>query len=276
MHRYAQHSSPLPVLTLISCFLCSLQGLLRRLGAGFEDVFPVGAMMGGGARIKPILAMLREDDEMQQMAGLSELCEYISISTEESMVAFPVEQIVPIVVTLLGHEHNPDLMLLAARALTFLADVYPPSSGSIIRHGAVPAFCARLLTIEYIDLAEQSLQALEKLSHEHAAQLLRAGALVAVLSYVDFFQTGVQRVAVATAANICRGLTLQHVDAVTTAAPILIGLLRYSDAKIVDSACLALTRIAEVFSKSPSHMETLCGFGLIDSIVQLVSQCPFT
>jgi E3 ubiquitin-protein ligase TRIP12 len=49
-------------------------------------------------------------------------------------------------------------MLLAARALTFLADVFPPAAASIIRHGAVPQLCARLLTIEYIDLAEQSLQ----------------------------------------------------------------------------------------------------------------------
>lgn len=61
-------------------------------------------------------------------------------------------------VNLLGYEHNPDIMLLAARALTFLADVYPHACGAIIRHGAVPAFCARLLTIEFIDLAEQSLQ----------------------------------------------------------------------------------------------------------------------
>ena len=55
-------------------------------------------------------------------------------------------------------EHNPDIMLLAARALTFMADVLPSSCGAIVRHEAVPAFCARLLTIEYIDLAEQSLQ----------------------------------------------------------------------------------------------------------------------
>ena len=61
-------------------------------------------------------------------------------------------------VQLLNAEHNPDVMLLAARAITFLADVLPSSSSSIVRHGAVPAFCARLLTIEYIDLAEQSLQ----------------------------------------------------------------------------------------------------------------------
>lgn len=77
-------------------------------------------------------------------------------------------------------EHNPDIMLYAARALTFMADVMPASCGSIVRHGAVAAFCARLLTIEYIDLAEQSLQALEKLSHEYSHYLLENGGLLAV------------------------------------------------------------------------------------------------
>lgn len=229
-------------------------------------------MLGGGsAQLKSILAMLREPDDAQHITGLTELCEYISISTEDALISLPVEQVVPLLVGFLSHEHNPDVMLLAARALTFLADVFPPSCGSIIRHGAVPAFCARLLTIEYIDLAEQSLQALEKLSHDHAGSLLRNGALVAVLSYVDFFQTGVQRVAVATAANICRGLTTEYVDAVSTAAPILINLLRYSDAKIVNSACLALTRIASAFSNSSAHMEMLVGYGLINSIVEMVA-----
>lgn len=38
----------------------------------------------------------------------------------------------------------------------------------------------------------QSLQALEKISHEHPTACLRAGALMAVLSYLDFFSTGVQ------------------------------------------------------------------------------------
>ncbi len=60
-------------------------------------------------------------------------------------------------VSCLNTEHNPDLMLLAARALTFLADMLPSACSSIVRHGAVASFCQRLLTIEYIDLAEQSL-----------------------------------------------------------------------------------------------------------------------
>jgi E3 ubiquitin-protein ligase TRIP12 len=83
-------------------------------------------------------------------------------------------------VGLLHLEHNPDIMLLAARALTFMADVLPQSTAVIVRHGAVPALCARLLSIEYIDLAEQSLTALEKLSTDHAGPLLSSGGLLAV------------------------------------------------------------------------------------------------
>ena len=59
---------------------------------------------------------------------------------------------------MLNKEHSPDIMLLAARSLTFMADAMPSACAAIVRHGAVQAFCARLLTIEYIDLAEQSLQ----------------------------------------------------------------------------------------------------------------------
>lgn len=48
-----------------------------------------------------------------------------------------------------------------------------------------------------------------------------------VLSYLDFFPTGVQRVAVTTAANMCRGLTSDSLDMVQEAVPMLTNLLQY-------------------------------------------------
>lgn len=66
--------------------------------------------------------------------------------------------------------------------------------------------------------------------------MLRQGGLVACLSFLDFFQTGVQRVAVATAANMCRGLTTDNTEAVQTAVPILTNLLQYQ------ARCLLLQR----------------------------------
>jgi len=44
----------------------------------------------------------------------------------------------------------------------------------------------------YVCVLKQSLQALKKISQEHPTACLRAGALMAVLSYLDFFSTGVQ------------------------------------------------------------------------------------
>ncbi len=65
-------------------------------------------------------------------------------------------------------------------------------------------------------------QALEKLSHEHGSSCLRNGGLVAVLTYLDFFPMGVQRVALATAANMCKDLSSNSFDMIRDAVPILI------------------------------------------------------
>ncbi|KAL0023887.1 hypothetical protein WJX79_004926 [Trebouxia sp. C0005] len=243
--------------------------------AGLGGLFSrFGDSLGGplsSSKLKGIMASLKEDDEMVQEAALNELTELMSMSSEEALTVLPLEQLVPQLISLLNAEHNSQLMLLGARNLTLLADVLPTICSSIVRHGAVPALCARLMTIEYIDLAEQSLQALEKISHEHPAACLRHGGLLASLSYLDFFQTGVQRVAVATAANMCRSVTSENTDAVASAIPILTNLLQYQDAKVVDNACLALSRIAEAFAHRPASLNMLCEFGLISNAVQLIS-----
>lgn len=138
----------------------ALQGLLRKLGAGFDDLIPVGGGSSSSShqngRLKIILSELRADgEEGRQVEALTQLCEILSIGTEDSLSTFSVDSFVPVLVGLLNHEGNPDIMLLAARALTHLCDVLPSSCAAVVHYGAVPMFCARLLTIEYMDLAEQ-------------------------------------------------------------------------------------------------------------------------
>lgn len=174
----------------------------------------------------------------EMRAGLTRL-------PQESLQGFPVDQFVPALVNLLNAEHNPgapaqpaphaphlmataEMMLLACRSLTHLIDILPAACAPVVHNQAVPALCAKLLNIEYIDLAEQAMSALEKLSVEHGGvreaqwgegrgrrrtttlrrlqAVLKGGGLGAVLSYLDFFPTHVQRLAVQTAANICRNV----------------------------------------------------------------------
>lgn len=138
----------------------ALQGLLRKIGAGLDDLLPSSAIGASSShqsgRLKKILSGLRADgEEGRQVEALTQLCEMLSIGTEESLSTFSVDSFVPVLVGLLTHESNPDIMLLAARALTHLCDVLPSSCAAVVHYGAVSCFCARLLTIEYMDLAEQ-------------------------------------------------------------------------------------------------------------------------
>ncbi|XP_059436902.1 E3 ubiquitin-protein ligase UPL3-like [Corylus avellana] len=255
----------------------ALQGLLRKLGAGLDDLLPSSAMGSSSAshqsgRLKKILSGLRADgEEGRQVEALTQLCEMLSIGTEESLSTFSVDSFVPVLVGLLNHESNPDIMLLAARALTHLCDVLPSSCAAVVHYGAVSCFCARLLTIEYMDLAEQSLQALKKISQEHPTACLRAGALMAVLSYLDFFSTGVQRVALSTAANMCKKLPSDAADFVMEAVPLLTNLLQYHDSKVLEHASVCLTRIAEAFASSPDKLDELCNHGLVTQAASLIS-----
>ncbi|TYH85881.1 hypothetical protein ES332_D01G003200v1 [Gossypium tomentosum] len=255
----------------------ALQGLLRKLGAGIDDFLPSSPMGSSSSshqngRLKRILSGLSADgEEGRQVEALIELCEILSIGTEESLSTFSVDLFVPVLVGMLNHESNPDIMILAARALTHLCDVMPSSCAAVVHYGAVSSFCAKLLTIEYIDLAEQSLLALKKISQEHPTPCLRAGALMAVLSYLDFFATGVQRVALSTAANMCRNLPSDAADYVMDAVPPLTNLLQYHDSKVLEHASVCLTRISEAFASSPDKLDELCSHGLVTQAASLIS-----
>ncbi|KAI3736382.1 hypothetical protein L6452_15921 [Arctium lappa] len=255
----------------------ALQGLLRKLGAGLDDLLPSSAMASVSSshqngRLKKILSGLRADgEEGKQVEALTQLCDMLSIGTEDSLSTFSVDSFVPVLVGLLNHESNPDIMLLAARALTHLCDVLPSSCAAVVHYGAVSCFVARLLTIEYMDLAEQSLQALKKISQEHPTACLRAGALMAVLSYLDFFSTGVQRVALSTAANMCKKLPSDAADFVMEAVPLLTNLLQYHDAKVLEHASVCLTRIVEAFAASSDKLDELCNHGLVTQAASLIS-----
>ena len=62
---------------------------------------------------------------------------------------------VPLLVQCMRKEHNIDIMILAARALTHLMEALPSSCNTVVAAGAVKVFCEKLLAIEFIDLAEQ-------------------------------------------------------------------------------------------------------------------------
>ena len=244
-------------------------------------------------KVNTLISMIENTaSPAEQLTGLSQLCEHVSIASEDSMMSFPTDRVIPLLLEELKESEDPDVMLLAARAVTLLLDVYPPSARLVCQHGGVGVFCEKLLSIEYIDLAEQSIQALGKMSDTYPGLLLdtsHGNVLDAVLLFIDFFQVGMQRIAVATAANVCRAMASAdgyHVmdranaldssdtalDALkamfTGSIPALLQLTTSSDNKIALSAYQALTSVAKCCVHTGVPVESIIDVDRMQRIVE--------
>eukprot|EP00672_Neobodo_designis_P015103 CAMPEP_0174839862 /NCGR_PEP_ID=MMETSP1114-20130205/8316_1 /TAXON_ID=312471 /ORGANISM="Neobodo designis, Strain CCAP 1951/1" /LENGTH=111 /DNA_ID=CAMNT_0016073989 /DNA_START=169 /DNA_END=500 /DNA_ORIENTATION=+ len=91
--------------------------------------------LGGGQRERftALAGKIANGDESEKYTALTELCEALNMATEDVLMGMRAETLVPPTVQCLRLEHNNELMYLAARVLTYMADSIPPTSAAIIR-----------------------------------------------------------------------------------------------------------------------------------------------
>ncbi|KAH8903076.1 hypothetical protein BR93DRAFT_987001 [Coniochaeta sp. PMI_546] len=236
-----------------------------------------GMMSGISSRLREILSNLRQkDDPSSQLIALQELSEILLVSNEDNLSGhFSPDAFVKELVSLmqpneLTGEENPEIMLLACRCLANLMEALPASTANVVYGGAVPVLCQKLLEISFIDLAEQALSTLEKISSEYPTSIVREGGLTACLSYLEFFATSTQRVAVTTAANCCRNIPEDSFPVVREVMPTLLNVLGSNDPKVVEQASLCVSRIVESFKYQPSKLEELVSVDLLKVVLRLL------
>ncbi|KAI1632701.1 E3 ubiquitin-protein ligase UPL3 [Biscogniauxia mediterranea] len=248
-------------------------------GAGLSSTLRAltGMMSGISSRLREILANLRQKgDPSVQLIALQELSEILLVSNEDNLSGhFSPDAFVKELVALMQPndftgEESPEIMLLACRCLANLMEALPASAANVVYGGAVPVLCQKLLEIQFIDLAEQALSTLEKISVEYPTSIVREGGLTACLSYLDFFATGTQRTAVTTAANCCRNIPEDSFGVIRDVMPILLNVLGSSDQRVVEQASLCVTRIIESFKYQSSKLEQLVSVDLLRAILRLL------
>ncbi|KAJ5899399.1 hypothetical protein N7495_004143 [Penicillium taxi] len=245
-----------------------LQSTLRALS---------GMMSGMHTRLRDILANLKaKDDPSLQLIALQELSDLLLVSNEDNLSGqFSPDPYVKELVSLMQPnqfgEENPEIMLLACRSLANMMEALRGSVANVVYGGAVPVLCQKLLDIQFIDLAEQALSTLAKISVDFPASIVREGGLTACLTYLDFFPTSTQRTAVTTAANCCRNLPHDSFPVIKDVMPILLNVLSNgSDAKVVENACLCVSRIVESFKYRPQSLEALIEPELLKTVQRLL------
>ncbi|KAK0878618.1 Ubiquitin fusion degradation protein 4 [Friedmanniomyces endolithicus] len=256
-------------------------GYLGRFGghAGLSSSLRAlsGLMSGTHSRLRNDLEQLRmKEDPSIQLIALQDLSELLLVSNEDNLAGhFAPDQYVKELVALMQPneftgEENPEIMLLACRCIANMMEALPASTASVVYGGAVPILCQKLLEIHFIDLAEQALSTLEKISVEFPSSIVREGGLTACLTYLDFFATSTQRTAVTTAANCCRNIPDDSFPTVRDVMPILLNTLSSSDQRVVEQASLCVSRIVDSFKYKEDKLEELISTDLLKAILRLL------
>ncbi|EDS38382.1 thyroid hormone receptor interactor 12 [Culex quinquefasciatus] len=224
------------------------------------------------SKAQQLLQGLQCQDESQQLQAAIEMCQMLVMGNEDTLAGFPIKQVVPALITLLRMEHNFDIMNNACRALAYMLEALPRSSGTVV--DAIPAFLEKLQVIQCMDVAEQSLTALEILSRRHNKSILQANGVSACLTYLDFFSINAQRAALAITANCCLNLHSEEFHFVKESLPLLARLLAQQDKKSVESICTAFYRLVDSFQHDPTVLQEIASMELLKNCQQLLVVTP--
>ncbi|KAJ7066382.1 ubiquitin-protein ligase [Mycena amicta] len=268
-------------------------------------------MLSLSSRLKTMLNNIKSTaDPTTRLLTLQELSELLSISTEDTLAgSFQVEQFVKELIKILGGtgkdteedddggeepppaqdedaalaaalamssggyqgDDNLEAQVLACRCLANLMEALPGVAHTVVYHGAIPVLCSKLIEISYIDLAEQTLSTMEKISEEFPSSIVRDNGLTALLNYLDFFSIAVQRTALQAAANCCRNISPEHSGQIKEVWPIIRNCLSYSDQRLVEFACLCVIRVIDAYHRSSiENLEILVDTALIRAVNQLL------
>lgn len=211
-------------------------------------------------------------DEGQQLQAVIEMCQMLVMGNEDTLTGFPVKPVVTALIILLSMEHNFDMMNHACRALTYMMEALPRSSAAVL--DAVPAMLDKLQAIQCMDVAEQSLSALEMLSRRHGRSILQSNGVAACLTFIDFFSINAQRAALAITANCCQNMNADEFHYVSKSLPLLSSRVTQQDKKSVESVCLAFSRLVENFQSDSNKLKEIASDELLTNLQQLVVASP--
>lgn len=224
------------------------------------------------SKAQQLLQGLQSSDESQQLQAAIEMCQMLVMGNEDTLAGFPVKLVVPALINLLRMEHNFDIMNHACRALAYMLEALPRSSATVV--DAIPVFLEKLQVIQCMDVAEQSLTALETLSRRHSKAILQANGVSACLTYLDFFSMNAQRSALAITSHCCLNLQPDEFHFVGDSLPLMSRLLTQQDKKCVEYVCTAFYRLVESFQHDPIKLQEIAKKDLLKNCQQLLVVTP--
>ncbi|CAJ1033875.1 putative HECT-domain (ubiquitin-transferase) [Leishmania utingensis] len=224
----------------------------------------VGLLEGNTRRANAeLIAAINNPDPMVQYSGLQMLCDQLTMSSfisPSTMATIPL--ILPAVLRCIASSHAREVLITAARALTYIIDAFPRTFETTpTRTTLVEVLLQHLRSIQDVELSEQCITCLELITRSQmgSRELLRSDGVEAVLGFADFFTLHKQRQIWTIVQRLVGEVDESSVQHITACLPTLRLGMTNGDAEIRQKAIATLAQAIEGVKMNRATVETVFG-----------------
>lgn len=194
--------------------------------------------------ISEAINSFKEGDDMLALSTLYNLTSELSMANDTLAEDPQCQALIQELIILFDKFFLPDITLYSLQCLNFLLDLNPAYTSTVKKYGGMPKIVLMTQNIEFIDLAEMAIKAIEKMSLENPFALLECDAFCSVLNLIDFFDLSLKKSALKACINMTLSISSYDIynKFIFPAVPSLTGLTKFnqndSDHSVSSSAIL--------------------------------------
>lgn len=230
--------------------------------------------------IAEIIEKLKNEDDMSVLNTLYTLSNELSMANDSLAEDQNCHMLIQELIQLFDKFYLPDISLFSLQCLNFLLDINPAYTSTIKKHGGFLKIVIMTQNIEFIDLAENSIKAIEKMSLENSLGLLESDAFVSVLNFIDFFDINLKKSAIKACVNmsLCINTVDLYTKYVLPAIPSLSSLTKFEhiDISVNASAIQCFYHVLTNFKSYGLNKnnklieESIMSYGVIENLYEIV------
>lgn len=214
--------------------------------------------------------VLKVADFDLRIHALEELSDILCMATSDMFsrlnTEFNVEELVKIIVETVDLPYSIETKMVACRCLLNLIEAYPRSCYYVVNTNGVSVFMKKMGDAEYIDLTEQLLSVLDKVSDKYASSLVDADGVSIIIQFIDFYNLHSQRRALTIMSKMCKNLGNYVVSASSVST--LHRLISFPDENIILQSANCLDMLIQ-HCKKMNNLENVANSEMCSSLVSL-------
>ena len=219
-------------------------------------------------------------NDIEIIEALSYLSSELSMVEEQVLASQPLDKVLTLLLNCLKSSSS-EILLQSMTCITLILDTLPELSEIVVHYGGIQIICEKLNNFGFIELTEQAIRSLEKISLEFPMDALEAGSIESVITVIDYFDVEIQKKILNIMCNSVR--TLESIETadrhIIPQVPMILALIQnrrnneFRVEKVLEFMTLFIESLLMIIphkgNSLKSYSKTLIEYGLIRILLDI-------